>query len=165
MRPLLALLLSASVLAGCQDECNREGCDALTAHASSASAPGVAGVIASESDVVANDCQECGFAAADIDAWGVDREVQTEADVEAALIPPAVGIARAESDGKYSLALPAGHYVVCVNQSCFNVEVGDGTTTLNVKLINGVSRGFVGKQGEALRGVDGIFRPPGIVGK
>lgn len=156
---LSLVVLLALALAGCE-ECAREGCDALGQHADNGAEARVAGVVASESDVVANDCQECGFAAADIEAWSVEQEATTEAQVAAALAEPSQGSARAGADGRFSLALSPGHYVVCVNQSCFNAETrASTTTTLNVKLINGVSQGFIGQPGQALRRLAAIFRP------
>jgi hypothetical protein len=54
------------LLAACET-CAREGCDALSTHAGQAAGQTrVAGVVASESDVVGNGCQECGFTGAEV---------------------------------------------------------------------------------------------------
>ena len=72
-----------------------------------------------------------------------------------------VASASAGKDGRYSLALEAGKYLVCFNISCFNAEVAAGrTTTINVRLINGVSSAHVGSPDtDKLSRVDAVFLP------
>jgi hypothetical protein len=52
----VALLLSGVVFGSCAN-CPRAGCDALASASTGTGQTGVAGVVASESDVVANGCQ------------------------------------------------------------------------------------------------------------
>lgn len=152
------LVALSALLGGC-DSCPREGCDALETHARAGK---LAGVVASESDVVANDCQECGFAEAPVRAWRVAEPVTDDADLRAAVMNPPDAETTSGSDGKYRLdELPSGALLVCVSSSCFNVETrGDLTTTLNVRLVNGISSGFVGVTGEALARTDARLLPP-----
>ena len=160
---LPAILSCAVVLGGCNEECNRDGCDALTKHASSGV---VAGVVASESDVVSNDCQECTFAQARVRAWPVDSAAQTDAELRAVVMGAPSASAESGANGRYRLDdLPSGALLVCVgSSSCFNVDaLGPGTTTLNVKLIDGISSGFVGASGQALERVDALMLPPGAL--
>ena len=148
----------SALLGGCES-CPREGCEALSTHARAGK---VAGVVASESDVVANDCQECGFAEAPVRAWRVAEPVADDDDLRAAVINAPDGETTSGSDGMYRLdELPSGALLVCVSSSCFNVEVRDDlTTTLNVRLINGISSGFIGVTGEALQRIDARHLPP-----
>jgi hypothetical protein len=142
--------------------CNRDGCDALQRHAPSEGGPRIAGVVASESDVVGNGCQECGFAAVEIKAWPTDEEVTTEAELSA-VAKGSGDSATSAANGEYSLPLAPGLYVVCFQNSCFNARVEtQATTTLNVRLINGVSSGFLSVPGrDQLAPKDAIFLAPG----
>jgi hypothetical protein len=55
---------------------------------------------------------------------------------------------RSSTSGEYSLPLAPGIYVVCFQNSCFNAGTNaDEATTLNVRLINGVSSGFLSVPG------------------
>lgn len=129
------------------DECNREGCDALqTRAADSNDSSRVAGIVAYLTDVINNGCHACGFAEdATIEAWSIDRPLTTQVEVDerTAEMPSATTMANA---GSYSLELPAGTYLVCVARSCFNVNLlAMRTTTLNVRLVYGRARGYVGE--------------------
>ena len=142
--------------------CNRDGCDALQRRAPSEGGPRLAGVVASETDVVVDGCQECGFAAVDINAWPTDQEVTTEAELSL-VAKGSADSARSSANGEYSLPLAPGLYVVCFQNSCFNARVDTKeTTTLNVRLINGVSSGFLSVPGrDQLATKDAIFLAPG----
>ena len=143
------------------DPCNRDGCDALQRRAPGEEAPRIAGIVASESDAVANGCQECGFAAVDIKAWPVEQEVTTEAELST-VAKGSADSTRSSANGEYSLPLAAGMYVVCFQNSCFNARVDmEETTTLNVRLIFGISRGFLSVPGRnELVPKDAIFLAP-----
>lgn len=144
--------------------CNRDGCDALQSRASETGMARIAGMAASESDVVSNDCQECPFASElEVSAWAVEQAATTDDEVRAATSGAPTASATSSKTGQYSLPLTAGAYVVCFQISCFNASVTLGrTTTLNVRLINGVSRGFLGEGGSGtLSAHDAMFRSPG----
>jgi hypothetical protein len=142
--------------------CNRDGCDALQRRAPSEGGPRLAGVVVSETDVVVNGCQECGFAAVDIKAWPTDHEVTTESELSM-VAKGSADSTRSSANGEYSLPLVTGLYVVCFQNSCFNARVDTKeTTTLNVRLINGVSSGFLSVPGrDQLAMKDAIFLAPG----
>jgi hypothetical protein len=151
----------AWLLAACET-CDRDGCDALSTRAGQATGQTrVAGVVASESDVVGNGCQECGFAEAQVRAWPRSTEVTSEEDARPVAMGAPAASGSAGKDGRYSLALEAGEYLVCFNLSCFNADVVAGrTTTINVRLINGVSSGYVGSPDtDELSRVDAVFLP------
>lgn len=123
----------------------------------------IAGVTASESDVVANGCQECAFASQlAVSAWTVEKAVTTDDEVRAATSGTPTATTISSEVGQYALPLEPGAYVVCFQLSCFNASVTLGsTTTLNVRLINGISRGFLGEGGSGtLSAHDALFRPP-----
>jgi hypothetical protein len=161
MRSRVFVLLA---LTGCSSStCPREGCDALERRAGdSGGTSRVAGVVASESDVVANGCQECGFASATVSAWTRTGDATSSAAVREETASPPLASVIAGSDGRYSLALEVGEYWICSGIACFGATVEAGrTTTLNIKLINGVSSGFVALPGApSVTRVGGIERPP-----
>jgi len=98
---------------------------------------GFAGAVASQSDVVANGCEECSLSSVQLDVWQTPARVVSLADVEAVLAQPSAFVIAA--DGHYRVATDAGYYLVCTpSKQCVPLEVTAGqTTTLNVKLIYG----------------------------
>jgi len=160
---LSAPLLLAAFGVACQP-CNRDGCDALQMRAPDSGMGRIAGVAASESDVVANGCQECAFASGvTVSAWAVEQAVATDSELSAATSGTPAATTTCGGAGQYALPLAAGAYVVCFDASCFNASVTLArTTTLNVRLINGISRGFLAEGGSGtLNALDAMFRPPG----
>jgi hypothetical protein len=160
---LSALLLLGVFGVACQP-CNRDGCDALQSRAPDTGMGRIAGVTASESDAVNNGCQECAFASGiEVSAWAVVQTITTDDELGTATNGAPAASAICSEAGQYALPLAAGAYVVCFQNSCFNASVTLGrTTTLNVRLINGVSRGFVGEGGSGtLSALDAMFLPPG----
>lgn len=146
---LRALLgLAPLLLLACGDDtCNREGCDALQGRAAEEKGQTrVAGVVAYLSDVVANGCQECGLAEqATVGAWSLAEPVKDQAEIPAITAEAPDATAQVTA-GSYNLALSAGPHLVCVSNGCFNVTaVAERTTTLNVRLVFGVPRGFIGE--------------------
>jgi hypothetical protein len=133
----------------CAAPCDREGCDALQRRADdSAGTSAIAGVVASESDVIANGCQECGFSAADISVWPRQgSDITTEA-VKQQTTGSAQAKTTAGNDGKYTLSLAPGDYWLCSGIACFATSVVAGhTTTLNIKVVYGASSGYVALPG------------------
>ena len=129
---VLALLNAAC--ADTNDDCDRAGCEALSQHARDTGEAGVAGVVAEESDVVGNGCQECGFGSAHIDFWATDETVDDFSELQRTR-PPSASI---DADRQYSLVLEPGAYVACVESYCANVTVHEShVTTLNVHLLFG----------------------------
>ena len=143
--------------------CPREGCDALNSRVGDgAGVSGVAGLIASESDVVANGCQECGFAAAPVAAWAHQGNEANTSVLRDETSGPALASVTAGSDGKYALALEPGNYWICSGIACFGASVVEGhTTTLNIKLINGISTGYLALPDvQSITKIAAIERPP-----
>jgi len=125
------------------DDCDRDGCDAMTGSAGDTGASGVAGAVANESDTIMNGCQKCGFGPASLDFWKTASEVTGRGDASGAMAmgPPA---AHVDADGHYSLALEPSAYLVCANFQCANVTVHPNhLTTLNVLVVFGPTRFFV----------------------
>jgi hypothetical protein len=161
MRALLPGLTLVSLLAcGGDDDCNREGCDALSRHvANEQDTTRVAGYVAYATDVVKNGCQECGFVdESSVRAWAIDEPLEDSVDV-ISIMDIAPDATTTTNEGAYSIELPAeGLYLVCVANGCFNVNVAvKQTTTLNVRLVYGIPQGYVGKSGaDELREVDSL---------
>jgi hypothetical protein len=145
--------------------CDNEACDAMSKRApEQASQTRVAGIVASQSDVVANDCQECQFAEAPVHAWSRAKTVTTDAELREVAVGTPAASSTSSKQGVYTLSLEAGDYLQCVQSSCFNVSAVEGrTTTLNVRLINGISSGFVRlPSASSFTRVDGLFLPPDL---
>jgi hypothetical protein len=124
----------------------------------------VAGVVASESDVVGNGCQPCGLASGvEVQAWATEQAVMTDDELRSATAGAVAATASTSSAGQYALELEPGRYAVCVQNSCFNASIGEtSTTTLNVRLVLGISRGFLAENGDqAMQQQDALTRGPG----
>jgi hypothetical protein len=135
----------ATLLACGDDDCNREGCDAMQTRAEDAAGISrVAGVVAYLNDVVTNGCQTCGLAEdASVRAWRVTDPVITPVAAQE-LMATEPDASTASERGSYSLALSAGAYFVCVSDGCFNLDVvAERTTTLNVRLVFGTPQGYL----------------------
>lgn len=158
----VSTLLLLGIVAMACEPCNRDGCDALQWRAGDTGEGRIAGVVASESDVVDNGCQECAFAAGlEVRAWAVEQAATSDSELTSATSGTPTASALCSKAGQYALPLEAGAYVVCFQNSCFNANVTGRTTTLNVRLINGVSRGFLAEGGSPrLSPVEAMFRSP-----
>lgn len=135
------------MLWGCAD-CNREGCDALRSPAPQ-QGTGIAGVVAGETDVVEDGCQECGFGSANLRIWQLDAPAVDPAAAReiTASIPPTQ---EHEASGHYRVTLAAGSYLFCNMDSCINVQVVEGaTSTVNVKQRYGPTSFFHSVSGSA----------------
>lgn len=144
LRALACSLFCAStwlVIPACSP-CNRSGCDALRTPAADDGESGIAGVIAYESDVVANGCQECPFTSASLSIWAalgpVADGVSAKAIIQAG--PPAVSL---DADARYRQALAPASYLLCAfpasySSACVSVDVVAGhATPVNLKLLFG----------------------------
>jgi hypothetical protein len=119
-----------------------EGCDALRDRAPGRQS-GIGGVIASQSDVVANGCQECGFAQASIEVFQLE-EPATSAEAASAAIRGTSPLARIAASARYNMDLDPRSYLVCVTHRCLSVRVvDDAVTTVNIKQRFGPTSFFV----------------------
>jgi hypothetical protein len=128
---VITLAMVVLGLGGCM-ECITEGCDALRDKAEGRES-GIAGVIAAQSDVVANGCQECGFEQASIEVFQLEEPVASAEAASAAIgeTPPLTTIA---ASGRYNQSLSPGSFLVCVARRCVSVSVvADAVTTVNIK--------------------------------
>jgi hypothetical protein len=135
---LFALAFASLWCGSCQD-CNRSACQSYQRPAAASIGQGVAGVVASESDVVANGCQECGLASATLEIWLTNGLVQDAVTVGAiARTTPLVAM---QADGHYEIELAPADYLLCVDSGmggCVPFAVASGkVTTVNVQRING----------------------------
>jgi hypothetical protein len=138
---VIVLALAIIELVGCA-ECVTEGCDALRDRAPGHHS-GIGGVVASQSDVVANGCQECGFAHASIEVFQLQGTLAS-ADVASAAMNATSPLATIAADERYHLNLDPGAYLVCVTLRCIGVTVvADTVTTINIKLRYGPTSFFV----------------------
>lgn len=146
---LLSLTRSCSValvliaLCACSDDnCAREGCDAIAEPVASTSiSTGIAGVVATETDLVENGCQECWFASGSFEVWSAPSPITTQEEATA-LIAAGPSSARIAADPRYELALEPGDYLVCHRSSvggvCAAVSLAAGQiSTIHLKLIFG----------------------------
>lgn len=141
MHRLHSLSVVVLALAACAEPCDAAGCSSLLKRAGQ-NGPGIAGVVAEMSDVVANDCQECPLASASLRLWRVEKAVTSKAKVQTLMesTPPSHTLAANE---QYRLALEAGRYLLCVDTSCVNVAVASETVTVNIKRRFGPTSFFV----------------------
>jgi hypothetical protein len=148
---LILLVMATFGLATCRP-CDRSGCDALGDHVSS-DQTGVAGIVSSESDLVANGCQECPLSQATLQLWRVEAPVPDEATA-AALVSEREPDVSDLAQERYLFELEAGYYLLCSRPNCTNIEVrGDETLTVNVAQHFGPTSFFVGRPGEAVEQV------------
>jgi hypothetical protein len=149
------IVVTALCAAGC-GPCDRSGCTWLERHAS-ASGTGAAGIVASESDVVANGCQECPFSETDLSAWKVDQPVQDAATAQAIIAagPPYVSGHVVEN---YIMTLDPGHHLFCSGTTnCIGIEITEGEMlTVNVAQVYGPTSFRVGRPNEALANVPAL---------
>ena len=133
-------LLASSVplLASCVP-CERDGCKALDAPAEDVSiSVGLAGVASSESDVVANGCQECPLSEGTLLVWAVDDAVTTAEQADAIIMggEPTLEI---DIDERYEQTLDAGEYLVCTSstEACAGITIGNAVVTLHASYVYG----------------------------
>jgi len=139
-----ALLLAACTapMLSCAD-CDRSGCERLGELATPGDT-GVSGVVAAQSDVVADGCQECPMGEATLTLWRVDAAVTNAADAAATLAEREADVTENVS-GQYSRALEPGAYLLCVRPRCIGLTITAGETlTVNVKRLDGPVSFFVG---------------------
>ena len=137
LAPLAALLLitlgiGLAPTAGCAP-CDQAGCDALGSPARDTGASAVAGMIAYQTDVVANGCQECGFSSTMLSFWKTPALVTDTPSAMAIVAGPPT--ATLQADKRYQQLLDPGSYLVCVRAYCAGVDVlPDHVTTVHVKM-------------------------------
>lgn len=126
-------LVGLAVMA-CEDNCDRAGCEALERPAQDASiSAGIAGVAASESDLVANGCQECTLSQGTLEVWTAATAVTTVDDA-AALVASGDPTDVVQIDERYELALEPGEVLVCTGDRsvCAGVTIAvDAVVTVH----------------------------------
>jgi hypothetical protein len=128
-------------LSGCA-ECDREGCDSLDERAA-AQGTGIGGVVAHQSDVVADGCAECPLGEARLELWAVAESVGTEAAARSLIAARGPDVTASVS-GRYIHPLQAGRYLLCVRPGCVDVTVAEGQTlTVNLKRRDGPTGFYV----------------------
>jgi hypothetical protein len=155
-------LVGAVVAGGCSQPCDRKGCDAYARPATGpAAGAGIAGVLVSESDVVGNGCQECGFGSGEIQIWATPTLVADQA-AAAAVVNGAPATFTVMASGRYERALDPGAYLVCASQGeCAAVTVPTaGRVTVNVRQIEGPFTLAIFEPGSTTRRTTGIFAVP-----
>lgn len=128
--PLRCLTLGLALLASCTDPvCNRPECALFNQHAENDGHSRLAGTV-TDFSVFPDGCQECLLRSdATIRVWPAGT-------------PPIFGggdspdpvVRTSPVDGRYSVELDAGAYVVCVDDLCYDASIlENATTTLNVR--------------------------------
>jgi hypothetical protein len=124
-------------------DCDREGCDAL-GRAAPQAGTGIAGVVATSSDVVANGCQECPSGGASLEIWRTDAAITSQPAASAVASEREPDVA-ANVSGRYSQALGPGTHLLCVRPNCIGLSIAaDETLTVNIKRREGPTGFFVG---------------------
>jgi hypothetical protein len=131
---------------------------------------GVAGVVASESDVITNECQECTLSQATLQIWAASVEPADKAAV-VALINTFDPIEVVEIDEAYAVELESGDYVICQvldDGVCATFTIGNGdVATVHLLARYGPSDMVVFDPGEGSPREGGIYElepgdaPPG----
>jgi hypothetical protein len=130
---VIVLLLASCV------PCDRDGCDAVEQPADNVSiAVGIAGVASSESDVVANGCQECPLSQGTMQIWASASAVTT-ADQARALVDGGAPTLEIEIDERYEQMLDAGEYLVCISggEVCAGITISNAVITVHARYLYG----------------------------
>jgi hypothetical protein len=120
-------------LCGC-DDCAQEACDAAeTPRAHAGIEQGVAGVIASRSDVCENECCACSWAREQLTVWHSDEPVNAGKGLR--LVASGDPDAIIDVERSYAHALDPGEHMLCLHDLCaaLHIERGD-VFTVNVQL-------------------------------
>ncbi len=156
--PVILCTILAFV-AGCYPPCERNGCEAIARPITRAAIQrGIAGVIASESDLVVNDCADCPFARAELKIWTTLLPV--------ADLPQAQSIVKTmpsftiDANHRYEQVLDPGDYLVCqLPSECAAIAVRQtDVVTVNVKGRYGPSSLLIFTPGSTVPRSDGIFK-------
>jgi hypothetical protein len=152
------VLSLVSGLHGCTP-CERSGCDGVGRPATSGQVKrGIAGVVAIESDVINDGCQECPFGSAELAIWSTPTLI---ADIRSAHSVASGGnpAFKVAADHRYEQALEPGFYLVCKLPSvCAAVSIPQaGLVTVNVKQVYGPASLIVFEPGSGTQRTDGIF--------
>lgn len=141
--PLVTACLVLVALPGCDPACDRKGCDALGSAATDDHVSSLAGVVAYQSDVVSNGCQECVFSSARLSLWPVTTPV-VDQDSAKAIVEGSSTPITIQADQRYRQALDPGTYLVCQRPSCTSVDIVAGhVTPMNVKMMDGPTQFIV----------------------
>lgn len=132
----------ASLSLSCAN-CERTACEFLD-HLANQKGTGMAGIVATPSDLVENGCQECPYGEATLELWYVDEPVTTEADASAVTEREPGFREAVVRDYRFELA--PGQYLLCVRPRCIGLEiVANETLTVNIRRPYGWTAFFVGR--------------------
>jgi len=117
--------------------CNRDGCNAINTPAAESGQASIAGIIALESDVINNGCQECAFSSATLSLWPVSEPV-TDNPSANSIVKGGPAALTIQANVRYQQAVDPGSYLLCVSSYCVNISVLDGhVTPVNVLQVYG----------------------------
>jgi hypothetical protein len=154
----LQALAAVSLLASCVP-CDHDGCKAVEHPAEDVSiAVGIAGVASSESDVVANGCQECPLSEGTMQVWAVPNAVTT-ADEASAVVMGGEPTLEIDIDERYEQMLDAGEYLVCISsgETCAGITIGNAVVTVHARYVFGPASLIVFEPGSDEPRTDRIF--------
>lgn len=136
---LVLLTFSLAVACGIPSEtCDRSGCEAVAQPAPATIDRGIAGAVASPSDLGINGCTRCSFAPAQLTVYTAEQPVVDEATAkqvfDAAMIAAVIS-----ANGRYEQALASGEYLICLDRGgvsyCTGLTVPDlGVISVHVIL-------------------------------
>jgi len=135
----------ATLLLSC-DACDRDGCYAMEYPARFAGT-GIAGAVATSSDIITNECHECPFGRTQLELYQIDEPVTDQAT--AAAIAAGTPFFSFPAVERYVAGVGAGLYLVCATGSCVSVEVVSGETlTVNIHVPYGYTTFYVAAPGQ-----------------
>lgn len=97
----------------------------------------IAGVVASESDVIGNGCQACPLGTATLAIWKTSGPVTDDAGAQA-VVDASAATMTIQADQRYAQALDPGSYLICQRPFCVSADIAAGhVTTVHIMQING----------------------------
>jgi hypothetical protein len=155
---LLASSAIVALLASCVP-CDHSGCKAVDDPVGEVSiVAGIAGAASSESDVVANGCQECSLSQGTMQVWAVATAVTT-ADQARAVVDGGEPMLEIDIDERYEQMLDPGEYLVCIGsgEACAGITVDGAVVTVHARYVYGPPSLIVFEPGSDEPRTDRIF--------
>jgi hypothetical protein len=146
------------LLASCVP-CEQSGCETIDHPVDDVSiAAGIAGAASSESDVVANGCQECPLSEGTMQVWAVATAVNTMDEAQA-VVDGGEPTLEIDIDERYEQMLDAGEYLVCISggETCAGITVANAVVTVHARYVYGPASLIVFEPGSNEPRTDRIF--------
>ena len=157
------LVTALSSISSCTglERCDRDGCQAVDQPARSHLVYGMAGSVATMSDIVENGCQECRLATGKLQIWASSTRI-TSAEEAQALRLQSASAQEIAIDEHFEEALPPGEYLVCIDDgspcACAGITVPSaGVVTVHLRFVFGPAALIVFEPGATKPREDRLF--------